>query len=68
MGIREEDRARLFQAFEQLDASSTRRFQGVGLGLHLSQRLATSISATLDCDSTFGEGSTFTLKLPLSDE
>lgn len=42
-GIRAEDRARLFQAFEQLDASSTRRFEGVGLGLHLSQRLASLI-------------------------
>ncbi|HKU66951.1 MAG TPA: PAS domain S-box protein [Candidatus Baltobacteraceae bacterium] len=66
VGIRAEDRARLFQAFEQLDASSTRRFQGVGLGLHLSQRLATMISATLDCESTYGEGSIFTLTLPAS--
>ena len=66
IGIREEDRARLFQAFEQLDASSTRRFHGVGLGLHLSQRLATLIGASLDCDSTYGEGSTFTLTLPVN--
>ncbi|HET6895789.1 MAG TPA: ATP-binding protein [Candidatus Baltobacteraceae bacterium] len=64
MGIREEDRARLFQAFEQLDASSTRRFQGVGLGLHLSQRLASLIGGVLDCESTFGEGSVFTLTIP----
>ncbi len=64
IGIREEDRARLFQAFEQLDTSTTRRFQGVGLGLHLSRRLAGLIGATLDCDSVFGEGSTFTLSLP----
>ena len=64
VGIREEDQARLFQAFEQLDTSSTRRFQGVGLGLHLSRRLAELIGATLECDSVFGEGSTFTLSLP----
>ena len=64
IGIRLEDRARLFQAFEQLDASSTRRFQGVGLGLHLSQRLATLIGGTLDCESTYGQGSVFTLTLP----
>lgn len=68
IGIRPEDRARLFQAFEQLDASSTRRFQGVGLGLHLSQRLASLIGATLDCESTYGEGSVFTLTLPASIE
>lgn len=66
IGIRPEDRARLFQAFEQLDASSTRRFQGVGLGLHLSQRLATLIGATLECDSTYRQGSVFTLALPVS--
>lgn len=68
IGIRTADRARLFQAFEQLDASSTRRFQGVGLGLHLSQRLATMISATLDCEAIYGEGSTFTLTLPVTIE
>lgn len=68
IGIRPEDRVRLFQAFEQLDASNTRRFQGVGLGLHLSQRLATLIGATIDCESTYGEGSVFTLTLPASFE
>ncbi len=64
IGIREEDQPRLFQAFEQVDTSSTRRFQGVGLGLHLSRRLAALIDATLQCESTYGEGSTFTLSLP----
>jgi PAS domain S-box-containing protein len=64
IGIREEDQARLFQAFEQLDTSSTRRFQGAGLGLHLSRALATLLGATLDCESRYGEGSTFTLSLP----
>jgi PAS domain S-box-containing protein len=64
IGIREEDQPRLFQAFEQLDTSSTRQFQGVGLGLHLSRRLASLIGATLEFESTFGEGSTFTLWVP----
>jgi protein-histidine pros-kinase len=64
IGIRQEDQERLFQAFEQLDTSNTRRFQGVGLGLHLSRRLAILIGATLECASAFGEGSTFTLSLP----
>jgi two-component system sensor histidine kinase/response regulator len=64
VGIREEDRTRLFQAFEQLDTSSTRRFQGAGLGLHLSRRLADLIGATLECESEFGRGSTFTLSVP----
>jgi PAS domain S-box-containing protein len=64
IGIRAEDQARLFQAFEQLDTSSTRQFQGVGLGLHLSRRLATLIGATLECESTYGKGTTFILTLP----
>ena len=64
IGIRPEDRARLFQAFEQLDTSSTRRFQGAGLGLHLSHQLAMLIGATVDCESTQGEGSIFTLTIP----
>lgn len=64
IGIAKEDQARLFQAFEQLDTSSTRRYQGVGLGLHLSRMLATLIGATLEFRSTVGEGSTFTLSLP----
>jgi PAS domain S-box-containing protein len=66
IGIREEDQARLFQAFEQLDTSSTRRFQGVGLGLHLSRRLATLLGATLEFESTYGAGSVFTLALRTS--
>jgi PAS domain S-box-containing protein len=67
IGIREEDQARMFQAFEQVDASSTRRFQGVGLGLHLSRRLATLLGATLEFESTYGTGSVFTLALPAID-
>ena len=66
IGIREEDQARLFQAFEQLDTSSTRRYEGAGLGLHLSRQLATLINAKLDFVSTHGSGSTFTLLLPVA--
>jgi PAS domain S-box-containing protein len=64
IGIRDEDQPRLFQAFEQIDTSSTRQFQGVGLGLHLSRRLASLIGATLEFESRVGEGSTFTVWVP----
>lgn len=64
VGIREEDQAKLFQAFEQLDAARMRS-QGVGLGLHLSRRLATLIDAAIDVESLYGQGSTFTLTLPV---
>jgi PAS domain S-box-containing protein len=65
VGIKEEDQPRLFQAFEQVDVSSTRRFEGGGLGLFLSQKLATLLNGHLHFSSTFGAGSTFTLELPI---
>ncbi len=64
IGIKSEDRERLFEAFEQLDRSTTRRFEGVGLGLHLSRKLASLIRAELTVESEVGKGSTFTLTLP----
>jgi protein-histidine pros-kinase len=60
-GIRPEDQARLFQAFTQLDSSSTRRYEGTGLGLHLSQKLAELLGARIRLESVHGEGSTFAL-------
>ncbi len=63
IGIKDEDRDRLFEAFEQVDRSTTRRVGGVGLGLYLSRRLAALIGATLAVNSAIGKGSTFTLTL-----
>ena len=65
IGISAEDQARLFEAFEQLDTSSTRRFEGTGLGLYLSQQLATLIGGNLRVQSEPKKGSTFTLTVPL---
>jgi PAS domain S-box-containing protein len=65
VGIKEEDQPRLFQAFEQADVSNTRRFEGAGLGLFLSQKLATLLHGRLHFSSTFGAGSTFTLEHPV---
>ncbi len=62
-GIRVEDQPKLFQAFSQLDATSTRHAEGAGLGLYLSQNLANLLGGTLYFASDFGSGSTFTLAL-----
>jgi two-component system sensor histidine kinase/response regulator len=62
-GIREEDQAKLFQAFSQLDSTSTRHAEGAGLGLYLSQNLANLLGGSLFFSSDFGKGSIFTLAL-----
>jgi PAS domain S-box-containing protein len=64
IGIKPEDRKQLFEAFVQLDPSSTRRFQGTGLGLYLCQRLTLLLGCELSVVSEHGKGSTFTLTLP----
>ena len=62
-GIAEEDIERLFQPFTQLDASSTRRFGGTGLGLTICRRLAGLMGGELCVTSTPGRGSTFILTI-----
>jgi two-component system sensor histidine kinase/response regulator len=62
-GIRPEDQSKLFQAFSQLDATSTRHAEGAGLGLYLCQSLAALLGGSLQFSSEFGTGSTFTLVL-----
>jgi PAS domain S-box-containing protein len=63
VGIRPEDQDKLFQAFSQVDASSDRCYQGTGLGLHLSQKLAELLGGQITFESEFGKGSTFRFTL-----
>jgi PAS domain S-box-containing protein len=65
IGIGQQALARVFQPFEQADDSITRRFGGSGLGLAISRRLARLMGGTLEVHSMLGQGSVFTLRLPL---
>ncbi|MBI3759256.1 MAG: transporter substrate-binding domain-containing protein, partial [Deltaproteobacteria bacterium] len=65
IGISDEARARLFEPFTQADNSTTRRFGGTGLGLVISKHLAESMGGTLSINSTPGEGTLVTFRLPL---
>jgi len=66
-GIREEDRDRIFEAFQQLDRSYSRRSSGMGLGLTLTKKLVDLHDGKLTLTSRLGEGSTFSISLPMEE-
>ncbi|HET9488788.1 MAG TPA: GAF domain-containing protein [Methylomirabilota bacterium] len=64
IGMTPEQLTRLFEAFSQADAATTRRFGGTGLGLALSRRLCRMMGGDVTVKSEAGRGSTFTIRLP----
>jgi signal transduction histidine kinase/ActR/RegA family two-component response regulator len=66
VGIPDDRLLRVFEPFTQADSSTTRRFGGTGLGLAISQHLIRLMGGTLRVTSTVGEGSTFTITLPVA--
>ena len=64
VGIKDEDKARLFQEFVQVDSSATRRHGGTGLGLAISKRIVKMMGGSLGVRDTEGGGSTFWAVIP----
>lgn len=67
IGIAPEHFERIFEPFTQVDASTTRKYGGTGLGLPICRRLATAMGGTLQVESELGVGSRFIVRLPLTE-
>ena len=64
IGMSEEQLVKLFQRFQQADASTTRKFGGTGLGLSLTKAFVDMLEGAVDVESGLGRGTTFTVTLP----
>ncbi|MHB8762899.1 MAG: PAS domain S-box protein [Deferrisomatales bacterium] len=64
IGIPREKLGLLFQSFQQVDSSSTRRHEGTGLGLFISRRIVEQMGGRIEVESVEGEGSAFSFTVP----
>jgi signal transduction histidine kinase len=65
IGIRQSDLQAIWEDFRQVDQSRTREFGGTGLGLSITRKLLERLGGSVTVKSNYGEGSTFSVYLPL---
>lgn len=65
IGIKKVELNKLFQPFQQIDMTSTKKYEGTGLGLYLTRKIMTHLQGEISVTSEYGQGSTFTFVLPL---
>lgn len=63
-GIKKEDMERIFEDFMQVDSANNRSAEGTGLGLAITKHLVRMMGGTIEVKSVYGEGTTFTVKIP----
>ncbi len=66
IGIADEDRERVFRPFSQIDVSLTRQYNGMGLGLAITQKIVQAMGGQIDFESEKSVGSTFWLEIPVT--
>lgn len=66
IGILEEEQAKIFDKFYRVSEGNKHRTKGLGLGLYLSKELIEQLGGSIVVHSVLGQGSTFTVKLPIT--
>ncbi len=68
VGIPQELHKAIFEKFIQVDGSSTRPYEGIGLGLYIVKQLTELLGGEVEVESCPGKGSTFTIEIPIADK